>query len=97
MIPKTAEDAFRAVVLAVALGVLVGRWVDLYFMILPPLGRGPMPIFGVVEVSLAMGGVGCFFLWCLTRGAKHCAFSSKIRTWGEPFTCGKVQRLPSVL
>lgn len=48
--------------LAVALDVLVGRGVDLYFMILPPLGSGPMPVFGVVEVSLAMGGVGVFFL-----------------------------------
>lgn len=50
------------ILLAVALVVLVGRWVDLYFMILPPLGRGPLPGFGVVEAGLAAGGVGVFLL-----------------------------------
>ncbi len=51
-----------SVLLAVALVVLVGRWVDLYQMILPPLGGGPLQGLGVVEVGLVAGGLGLFLL-----------------------------------
>lgn len=48
--------------LAVALVVLAGRWLDLYLMILPPLGGGPLQGFGVVEAGLIAGGLGLFLL-----------------------------------
>jgi hypothetical protein len=48
--------------MTVALVVLLGRGLDLYLMILPPLGRGPLQRFGAVEVGLAAGGVGVFLL-----------------------------------
>lgn len=52
----------RNVLLATAVVVLVGRWIDLYLMILPPLGGGPLPAFGILEAGLAAGGAGVFLL-----------------------------------
>ncbi|MBI2819431.1 MAG: hypothetical protein HYX73_05585 [Acidobacteria bacterium] len=49
----------------VAIIVLVGRWVDLYLMIFPPL-IGPMPVFGFWELG-AMAGVFGLFLVTFQR------------------------------
>jgi hypothetical protein len=46
--------------------ILVGRWVDLYWMILPPFSIGS-PAFGIWEVGIIAGAAGCFFL-ALFRG-----------------------------
>jgi hypothetical protein len=61
LLPRATKRSPR-VLLAVALVILVGRWLDLYLMIVPPLGGGPMQTFGVVEVGLAAGALGLFLL-----------------------------------
>lgn len=48
--------------ITVAVVVLVGRWVDLYLMILPALGSGPLQGLGTVKAGFAAGGVGIFLL-----------------------------------
>jgi hypothetical protein len=48
-----------ATLVGVALVVLVGRWVDLYLMILPPV-LGSAPSAGVLELGLTAGGLGLF-------------------------------------
>jgi hypothetical protein len=45
----------------VAAVVLVGRWLDLYLMILPPLSE-PAPRFGLWEIGAMAGGAGLFLL-----------------------------------
>jgi hypothetical protein len=57
--------------LKVAWVVLVGRWVDLYLMILPPFA-GTVPVFGVWEVGVALGMAGIFFL-AVIRGLEKAA------------------------
>ncbi|MBI1788829.1 MAG: hypothetical protein HYR60_14920, partial [Acidobacteria bacterium] len=41
--------------------ILVGRWVDLYLMVMPPFA-GKNPVFGVWEVGTMLGAAGVFFL-----------------------------------
>ena len=41
--------------------ILVGRWVDLYLMIMPPLSGGN-PVFGLWEIGVIAGAAGLFFL-----------------------------------
>jgi hypothetical protein len=41
--------------------VLIGRWVDLYLMIFPPL-VGQTPVFGFWEVGTILGGLGLFLM-----------------------------------
>jgi hypothetical protein len=53
----------------VAVVVLVGRWLDLYLMILPPV-LGSAPSAGVVEIGLTAGGVGVF-LFALFRALRQ--------------------------
>jgi hypothetical protein len=51
----------RRVLAAVAGVVLVGRWIDLYLMILPPIvGEHALP--GAVELGMVAGGAGLFGL-----------------------------------
>jgi hypothetical protein len=51
----------RRVLAAVAASVLVGRWIDLYLMILPPIvGERAMP--GLSELGMFAGGAGLFGL-----------------------------------
>ncbi|MBI3682666.1 MAG: hypothetical protein HY235_20010 [Acidobacteria bacterium] len=47
--------------LKIAWTVLVGRWVDLYLMILPTFA-GKLPVFGIWEVGIIAGAAGLFFL-----------------------------------
>ncbi len=47
--------------LTVSWVILVGRWVDLYLMILPPFA-GRNPVFGLWEVGIMAGAAGLFFL-----------------------------------
>lgn len=61
LMPRATKRSPR-VMLAVALVILIGRWMDLYLMILPPLGEGPMRSLGIVEGGLAAGAVGLFLL-----------------------------------
>ena len=58
LLPRTHK--MRPGLLArVALLLLVGRWLDLYLMILPPY-LGPKPAIGLWEIGLALGAVGIF-------------------------------------
>jgi len=41
--------------------ILVGRWVDLYWMVMPPFTEGN-PTFGIWEIGIALGAAGAFFL-----------------------------------
>ncbi|OFW27522.1 MAG: hypothetical protein A3H27_02500 [Acidobacteria bacterium RIFCSPLOWO2_02_FULL_59_13] len=50
-----------SILLEVCWTILVGRWVDLYLMIFPPL-VGDHPVFGVWEVGFMLGTGGVFFL-----------------------------------
>lgn len=51
-----------SVLLAMAVLILAGRWLDMYLMVVPPLGGGPFQALGIVEAGLAAGGVGVFLL-----------------------------------
>jgi hypothetical protein len=51
--------------LRVAVVVLVGRWLDLYLSVAPPV-RGPEPKFGLAEIGLLVGACGAF-LWSVRR------------------------------
>jgi hypothetical protein len=51
----------RSMLLKICWVILVGRWVDLYLMILPPI-VGEQPVFGVWEIGLMVGAAGLFFL-----------------------------------
>lgn len=51
----------RRVLAAVAAVVLLGRWLDLYMMILPPI-LGERPQLGLWDVGVLAGGVGVFGL-----------------------------------
>jgi len=56
LLPRGAKrDAGTMVKVAVLL--LVGRWFDLYLMILPPI-LGGVPAIGLWEVGLLVGGIG---------------------------------------
>src|SRR3990172_11144061 len=50
-----------SVLLEVCWTILVGRWVDLYLMIFPPL-VGDHPVFGVWEIGFMLGTGGVLFL-----------------------------------
>jgi len=50
-----------AVMLRVSLFVLVGRWLDLYLLIMPPFA-GAVPVFGIWEIGMMFGAVGAFSL-----------------------------------
>ena len=52
---RPAKENAR-VLLAVALIVLVGRWLDLYLMILPPVA-GTGPVFEIWDAGLLLGAV----------------------------------------
>lgn len=60
-LPRTTK-VDRKTLLVVSAIVLSGRWVDLYLMIVPPLGQGPLHAFGVVEAGLMAGAAGVFLL-----------------------------------
>jgi hypothetical protein len=51
----------RSMLVKICWVVLVGRWVDLYLMIMPPI-VGEQPVFGVWEVGLMLGAASLFFL-----------------------------------
>jgi hypothetical protein len=54
------------VLLAMAVVVLVGRWLDLYLTIVPPVA-GVSPDFGVLDAGLLVGAVGLAALIFATR------------------------------
>jgi len=51
----------RNVIGAVAILILVGRWLDVYLMVFPGIVGGT-PTFGIWELGLTIGGVGAFGL-----------------------------------
>ncbi len=53
LLPRPAKRS-ESVMMKVAIVVLIGRWVDLYVMIFPPVVKGG-PVFGVWEVA----AIGC--------------------------------------
>jgi hypothetical protein len=54
-----------AVLASVAFAVLIGRWLDLYLMILPSQSN-VIPAFGFIEAGLLLGAAGVF-LWAVDR------------------------------
>ena len=55
LLPRASKRS-AGVLLKVSVVILLGRWLDLYLMILPPLA-GAEPVFGVWEVGLMIGAV----------------------------------------
>ncbi len=51
----------RSLLVKVCWVILVGRWVDLYLMIMPPV-VGEQPVFGIWEVGMMAGAAALFFL-----------------------------------
>ena len=39
----------------------MGRWLDLYLLIMPPFA-GAVPVFGIWEIGMMFGAVGAFSL-----------------------------------
>ena len=78
LLPRAAKR--RADVLVkIAVVLLVGRWVDLYVMILPPVSESTVPL-GPVEIGLAVGGVGVCGLLVARSLAK-----AELVPVGDPF------------
>ena len=50
-----------SMMLKVSLLILVGRWVDIYLMVFPPI-LGGRPILGAPEIGMILGATGLFFL-----------------------------------
>ncbi len=59
-----------AVMRNVCVVLLLGRWLDLYLMIFP--GSHPLPVIGVWEIGMILGGAGVFGL-TLFRGLRKAA------------------------
>ena len=51
----------RNIIGAVAIVILVGRWLDVYLMVFPGI-VGETPTFGIWELGLTLGGIGAFGL-----------------------------------
>ena len=75
----------RRVLAAVAAVVLLGRWIDLYLMILPPI-VGARAVPGVWEVGVFAGGAGLFGL-ALTRALR----AAPIVPLGDPDLSASLQ------
>ena len=56
LLPRSSKRS-PSVLLKVAVVILLGRWLDLYLMILPRFA-GATPVFGVWEIGLMLGAVG---------------------------------------
>ena len=56
LLPRASKRS-PSVLLKVAVVILLGRWLDLYLMILPRFA-GATPVFGVWEIGLMLGAVG---------------------------------------
>jgi hypothetical protein len=70
LLPRAAKRS-PGVLAKVCVLVVLGRWLDLYFMIAPAVD-GPVPAFGLLEVGLTVGAAGLFglaFFRSLSRAA----------------------------
>ena len=76
----------ETVLLNVCLVLIVGRWLDLYLMVLPPL-VGNEPKFGVLEVMPFVGAMALFLLVTFRSLGKF-----SIVPWTDPFLA---ESLPS--
>jgi hypothetical protein len=61
LLPRAAKRS-EGILLKVCAVLLVGRWLDLYLMIMPAKG-GATPPFGIWEIGTLMGVVALFFYW----------------------------------
>jgi hypothetical protein len=75
----------RGMLVKICWVILVGRWVDLYLMIMPPI-VGEQPVFGVWEVGLMLGAAGFFFLALLRVLPKANAVPSRDPFLAESLT-----------
>jgi len=64
LLPLKAKRSIK-VMTAMAVLVLVGRWLDLYIIVMP--AKWSAPKFGPIEIGMAAGAVGLIFL-VLVRG-----------------------------
>jgi hypothetical protein len=67
LLPRAAKRS-PGVLAKVCVLVLLGRWLDLYLMIAPAVA-GPVPAFGLLEITLTIGAAGLFglaFVHCLS-------------------------------
>lgn len=85
LLPSVAKRS-PSVLLAMALVILVGRWLDLYLMILPPLGERPLRGFGILESGLAAGAIGLCVL-----AVSHALAKRPLVPFNDPFL---VESLP---
>src|SRR5574340_353287 len=60
LLPRTNKQS-PGVLVKVSVVVLLGRWLDLYLMIVPPFAPDRPPL-GLWEIGLAAGGLGLFML-----------------------------------
>ncbi len=60
LLPRPAKRNSR-MLMKVCVVLLVGRWLDLYLMIMPPI-VGEVPTIGIWEVGMVGGAVGVFVL-----------------------------------
>lgn len=70
LLPRPSKRSERVMV-RVAVVILIGRWLDLYVMIFPPV-TGPTPVFGLPELAgicLICGLAGWLFLRSFAKAA----------------------------
>jgi hypothetical protein len=59
LLPRNNKRSWR-VMAAMSVLVLLGRWLDLYIMVMP--SRWPSPRFGIIELAMAAGTGGLIYL-----------------------------------
>ena len=78
LLPRRTQQS-PSVMVKVTTVILVGRWLDLYLMILPPF-VGPRPVLGVWEIGLMAGATALFAL--LLFDALH---KAPLVPWKDPY------------
>ncbi|MDA1014718.1 MAG: hypothetical protein O3A00_09745 [Planctomycetota bacterium] len=79
LLPKRNKRNESAM-LKIAVVILIGRWVDLYVMVFPPV-VGTAPVFGIWELATAavsVGGSGLLFLYAFAGKSRQSVFRTSL-------------------
>jgi hypothetical protein len=60
----------ETILLAVGVGILVGQWLDIYWVVMPALSQESV-VLGWTEIGLTLGFIGLYGWWLLSFLARH--------------------------
>lgn len=86
LLPRVSKQS-DGVLVKVSLLVLVGRWLDVYLMILPST-NGDIPMIGFCEIgsmALVVGALGLLFLSALRKSRQFSSMEPSRHVDGRPF------------